>query len=109
MTPNPPFSSSPVATLLLIHEPRRLSTFVEFNADVVHFGPHKKKRLEGDQLFIIIIKNQVHGKRLMESDQLAPFHKLQPAAVCPQNVLDAYIAATADYTGPELLVSLTEP
>ena len=43
MASNPPFSFQPVATLLLIHEPRRLSTFVEFNADLVHFGPHKKK------------------------------------------------------------------
>ena len=41
---NPPhFHSQPVATLFLIHEPCRLSTFVEFNADLAHFGPHKKK------------------------------------------------------------------
>ena len=41
--------------------------------------------------------------------QRYPVHKLEPAAVCPQNALDSYITATADYNGPELFVSLTEP
>ena len=41
--------------------------------------------------------------------QRYPVHKLEPAAVCPQNALDSYIAATSDYNGPELFVSLTEP
>ena len=41
--------------------------------------------------------------------QRYPVHKLEPAAVCPQNALDAYIAATADYDGLELFVFLTKP
>ena len=41
--------------------------------------------------------------------QRYPVHKLQPDAVCPQNALDAYITATSDYDGPELIVSLSRP
>ena len=41
--------------------------------------------------------------------QRYPVHRLEPASICPQRALDDYIAATADYDGPELFVSLTQP
>ena len=37
--------------------------------------------------------------------QRYPVYKLQPSSVCPQSALDSYIAARADYVGPELFVS----
>ena len=41
--------------------------------------------------------------------QCYPVHKLGPATVCPQNALDTYTTATANYNGPELFASLAEP
>ena len=31
-----------------------MSTFVEFNADMVHFGPHKKKPLDNGTLPVLV-------------------------------------------------------
>ena len=41
--------------------------------------------------------------------ELYPVHTISPPSICPVRALNRYIASTNNYTGDELLVSLTMP
>ena len=71
-------------------------------------GPTKKKRTTRDiERGAAYFANSRRKGGLVH--QRYPVHELEPGAVCPQNALDACIAATADYNGPELSFPLPKP